>query len=151
MASLDALINSLDGIANTLQLDTSIILIKERVKIVQVLQHRLMNSGTDGNDNLIGGGQYADMTIRHKLFTNQTTEHFTLFDQGNFHKGMFIKLDGDLALITSSDGKTGDLISRYGEAILGLTEEETEQVIKLWVDPKLQKEINKRLPNIIRL
>jgi hypothetical protein len=143
MASLDALISSLNTVADTLQLTTSVILVKNEEKILQVLQHRLMNSGEDANENLIGGGTYADMTIRHKLFTNQETEHFTLFDKGDFHKGMLVRLEGDLALINSSDSKTGDLTSRYGEAILGLTSEETEQVVKLWVDPELQKIFNK--------
>jgi hypothetical protein len=77
------------------------------------------------------------------LFTNQETEHFTLFDQGDFHKGMFVRLKDSFALIDSKDSKKGDLVSRYGEAILGLSERETQQVVNVWVDPELQKEINK--------
>ncbi len=155
MASLDALINGLEAVADTLQLTTSMILVKNEDEIKQVLQYRLMNSGEDANGNLIGGGQYSPVTIRHKLFTNQETGHFTLFDEGNFHKGMFVKLVKDLALIGSkelhNDNPKGSLTDRYGEAILGLTEDETDQVIKLWVDPELQKEINKMLPKVIKI
>jgi hypothetical protein len=143
MASLDALISSLNTVAKSLEKTVTAILVDKEKNIVQVVQHRLLNSGEDANGNLIGGGQYADMTIRHKLFTNQPTEHFTLFDEGDFHKGMFVENKGGVALIGSSDSKTGDLTSRYGEAILGLTSEETEQVVKLWVDPELQKIFNK--------
>ena len=149
MASLDALINSLETVANSLPKTVAVILKSEEKKIVQVLQNRLMNEGTDGNDNLIGGGVYADMTIRHKLFTNQEAGHFTLFDQGNFHKSMRIDLVGDKALIAAQD--PNGLMFRYGEAILGLQEDEEQQVVELWVDPVLEDIINERLPNVITL
>tara|TARA_R110002012_G_scaffold2215_3_gene10565 strand:- start:2287 stop:2742 length:456 start_codon:yes stop_codon:yes gene_type:complete len=151
MASLDALISSLNTVANSLQKTTSVILKKQERFIVRVLQRRLLEKGTDANDKLIGGGQYAEATIRHKLFTGQTTSHFTLFDTGDFHKAMRVDLVGDMALITSGDSKTSELMFRYGEDILGLTEEETDEAIRLFVDPLLQKEINSITPRVIKI
>ena len=92
--------------------------------------------------SFIGPPPYAPSTIEDKKSKGQEWGHFTLFDTGSFHAGMFIRVVAELMLIESRDSKTNLLINTYGVAILGLTEPETKFVIQFFIDPRLQDIIN---------
>lgn len=69
----------------------------------------------------------------------------TLFDKGDFHRGIDPLFKGQAGFeMDSSDSKTAKLIERYGEHILGLTEESQKRLSKHLL-PKLKFKILDRL------
>jgi len=146
--ALDTYIGQLNTLADNLDSIVSTTIEKNGNLVVGMVKKRLIGSGKDADDKLIGGGQYSAVTIadKNRFSGNEgITSHFTLFHFGDFHDGMFVQQVGKNALITSSDQKTNLLISEYGEAILGLNDEETEVVAEQIIDPELQKIINKQI------
>lgn len=66
---------------------------------------------------------YTPVTIEIKRKKGQPYDRVTLRDTGAFHKGFIIKADREGFSITSTDGKTEELETRYGEEIFGLTDD----------------------------
>lgn len=48
---------------------------------------------------------------------------------GDFYSGFTLVVEGNEFRITSTDSKTSDLVSRYGEEIFGLTEKSITEVL----------------------
>lgn len=69
-----------------------------------------------------------------------------LIYKGDFSKGIFAQAEGDLIEISSTDEKTADLESRYGDSIMGLMDESISDV-----NPTLQGELNKQVNEEINL
>ncbi len=86
----------------------------------------------DGKNSLdvklsdIGGG-YSDFTL--SLHPEKVRDKVTLFDSGEFHQSITVKLDGDLFSIdanpikTDDSGRTTNLFEEWGEDIIGINEE----------------------------
>lgn len=147
MASLDAYIAELKQFGNNLKQNVIKISKQQEEDILNIVRRRLKETGQDANLSFIGPPPYSPFTIEDKKRKGDEAGHFTLFDTGSFHDKMFIEVQGGLIMIDSRDGKTGDLINRYGRAILGLTEQETKFVTEQLIEPKLQNMIND-LPNV---
>lgn len=124
------------------------ILKKNQGFIVGMLKFRLYTFGTDGNNELIGDGEYSDRTIKRKKRLNQKTSVITLRDKGNYYASMFLEVEGTLYEISSKDPKAAKLVDSYGEAILDLTEKQQNDLVENIVDPALQKYIDANLPDI---
>ena len=141
---LDTYITELNNFADTLPKIVNGIVVRHQFEVTDMIKIRLEGSGVDAKGGLIGGGQYSFTTLFHKEKKGAITSHFTLLDTGAFYQGMFIASQGETLLVSSRDSKTSMLESDYGEAILGLNEQETEVVAKQIIDPELQKIINKQ-------
>lgn len=87
---------------------------------------------------------YAPLTIEIKKMKGQPTSRVTLRDEGDFHRSFYIEYQSDGFQIKASDWKTDDLIKRYGEGILGLTDSNFQEFANDYVKPALA-ELLKRL------
>lgn len=119
--------------------------------IVDLNRQRLLDTGLDSKGSLIGNGQYALLTVGLKELKGQETGHFTLFDTGAFHDGMYLKVEGGKLFLLGRDPKTPMLIGEYGPAILGLTETETEFVNRWIIQPEVDNILNEILNMQIEL
>jgi hypothetical protein len=119
---------------------------KNESKIVGFIRTRLYQTGYDGDGNLIG--YYTASTEAKKRDNNQRASHITLRDTGDFYRGMFAEYRPGQVFISSSDRKTPELISEYGDGILELTELEQEIVMDTMIEAELIKYINE-LGNIV--
>lgn len=72
---------------------------------------------------------YTSKTIQIKQSKGQPTDRVTLRDKGDFHRSFDIIVLDDRFLITATDEKTEMLITKYGEDILGLTDNNVNQII----------------------
>lgn len=118
------------------------ILMDNQGAILTMIKLRLYNTGIDGDGNLIG--YYHPWTIKEKKFKNQRSAFINLRDSGDWQAAMFVKLEGDNVMIDSSDWKTPKLIRNYGQAILGLTDQEERTIMDTIIEPRINKLLDSR-------
>lgn len=86
----------------------------------------------------IGGG-YSIFTIEEKKKKGQPTDRVTLFDEGDFYDSFSVKLGPDLFEIEADTIKEGDdLQDRWGDDILGLSDESKDVLFKIIKDEIIQ-------------
>lgn len=86
---------------------------------------------------------YAPLTIEIKKLKGQPTSRVTLRDEGDFHRSFYIEYQADGFQIKASDWKTEDLMFRYGEEILGLTDDNFHEFAVDYVKPALTELLTK--------
>ena len=86
---------------------------------------------------------YAPLTIEIKKMKGQPTSRVTLRDEGDFHRTFYIEYHADGFQIKASDWKTEDLMLRYGEEILGLTDDNFHEFAVDYVKPALTELVTK--------
>lgn len=80
---------------------------------------------------------YAPLTIEIKKAKGQPTNRVTLRDEGDFESSFYLKVGDTQFEIRASDPKTEELIKKYGRQILGLTDENLEELIWNYIYPEL--------------
>ncbi len=153
---IQSLRNSLKGLIGFLeQSDRIVNLILSRPDVQQFIIK--MNTDDqlfkDGINNLgvtleSIGGSYTSFTISEKTRKGQPTDRITLKDTGDFYSSFRIELGSDFFEITANTIKDGtDLRSRWGDEILGLTDENLQRLIdklRNEIEIVVRKEIQKR-------
>lgn len=87
---------------------------------------------------------YSDLTISIKTALGQPTNRVTLRDEGDFESSFYIQVDDKQFTIKASDWKTEKLMIKYGDEILGLTQENIRNLIKDYILPGILEQ-RKRL------
>lgn len=88
---------------------------------------------------------YAPLTILIKDQKGQPTDRVTLRDKEDFYDGLFVDVNSETFVINSSDSKTDALTGKYGEKILGLTDESRGEYVAYTFFPTLRDRITKKL------
>lgn len=109
-------------------------------------QEQLFQKGVDskGVPLMDIGGDYAFITKDLKDRAGQPIDRITLKDTGDFYRSWTVRILADTIFIeadTIKDG--GDLRSRWGNDILGLTEESKQKLINYAVGKYRQHILNK--------
>lgn len=119
------------------------ILEKNEKIILGMIKLRLYNRGIDGDGNKILP-DYQPSTIASKKEDGQKTSHVTLRDTGSFYNSLFLTYKRGLLQIDSMSDKKSPLVSKYGPAILDLTEQEHENIINNIITPEINKWFQKQ-------
>jgi len=80
---------------------------------------------------------YSPFTVEIKKSKGQPYDRVTLQDTGDFHKSFYIEYQGDGFEIKADDWKTSMLVRDYGKEILGLNDENVEELLREYIHPKL--------------
>lgn len=81
------------------------------------------------------GGEYSPFTILEKESKGLPTDRITLFDTGDFYDTFRIELQKSFFLIIANTIKDGeDLQTRWGDAILGLTDKSKSILVNVLID-----------------
>lgn len=88
---------------------------------------------------------YSPVTIEIKRLKGQPTNRVTLRDEGDFERSFFLEVGEKQFEIKASDFKTEDLVKKYGEQILGLTDENIATLIWQYIYPDLIGEAKKQI------
>lgn len=80
---------------------------------------------------------YTASTVEIKLAKRQPIDRVTLRDTGDFHSSFFLVVEPDKFTIDASNWKTEKLKRLYGEEILGLTDENMNELIWEYIYPML--------------
>lgn len=76
------------------------------------------------------GGSYSPSTKAQKAFKGLPTDRVTLFDEGDFYKSFRIDVAKDSVSISANTIKEGvDLQNRWGDELIGLTDESRNKLI----------------------
>ena len=148
--SLDSYLEDLENLGSSLESEIEKIIKRKQGLLVGLIKNRLYQKGIDAFGNEITP-TYSKYTIEEKKSKNQRTSHVTLRDTGNFYDGIFVEIVNNVIKVDSTDGKTESLISKYGEGILGFTQEEKEFIVFGLLEPEIQKIINNIGKNGINL
>lgn len=88
---------------------------------------------------------YKPITVRIKKMKGQSTDKVTLKDTGSFYRGIRATAVGRSATeLTSTDGKTDDLVEKYGASIFGLSVASREQ-LAVRLTPTIQDKFQQAL------
>ena len=88
---------------------------------------------------------YSPVTIQIKKAKGQPYNRVTLRDEGDFEQSFFVEADFEKFQIFAADGKTEDLIRKYGSQILGLTYESKKQLTWEYIFPDLLSKAKKEI------
>lgn len=89
---------------------------------------------------------YSDLTIILKEEKGQPSDRVTLKDTGDFWDSLTVDVDSDTFTMDATDSKTDRLSKKYGDKILGLSDEsKREEYIPLYFFPELKNRITRRL------
>ena len=98
----------------------------------------------------IGGG-YSDFTLQNNTSSiSKTRDKVNLYDTGEFHDSITVKVDNNLLQLDADpfkiddNGNTTNLFNEWGEDIIGLNEENLQQLIEV-IKTKLILEILKKV------
>lgn len=83
---------------------------------------------------------YSPITIEIKRQKGQPTNRVTLRDEGDFHSSFYVVAGDEQFEIKAGDWKTEKLMQLYGDEILGLTNENIQDLITDIMKPALLTE-----------
>jgi len=74
--------------------------------------------------------EYKQFTRERKIEKGRDPDTVTLYDEGDFHRNMFMKNDGSKILIDSKDSKTDELMLKYNkqDTVLGIPQPAKENI-----------------------
>ena len=78
---------------------------------------------SDGSDIEPEYSGLTEVLKRSKSGLSGVTSHVTLYDTGAFHESIIADIYSGSLILDATDGKTNELIEKYTDKILGLTEE----------------------------
>ena len=107
----------------------------------QLFEQGINRLGVDISDY----APYSPVTIEIKRLKGQPTNRVTLRDEGDFERSFFLEVGDKQFEIKASDFKTEDLVKKYGEQILGLTDENIATLIWQYIYPDLIGEAKKQI------
>lgn len=77
------------------------------------------------------GGSYAESTIKRKKRKGQPTDRVTLKDTGDFYKTFSVDVfDDELYIEASTIKRGGNLVDRWGNDLIGLTDPAKKELIE---------------------
>lgn len=118
-------------------------LLEENAHFIEDLQTEQLWQGIDSEGKRITPA-YSPFTVQIKKLKGQPVDRVTLKDEGDFYRGLF--LNGGNAgnyAIGSRDQKTAALQRKYGEEILGLTDDSKQTIIDDILRPELPERIKR--------
>lgn len=120
--------------------------INESLIVYMNAGYQLFEQGITRNGVSISSYEpYKQRTIREKKIKGQPTNRVTLRDEGLFHAS-FKVVTGPIGFeIAATDWKTEDLVAKYGEQILGLTDENLALLLWDYIYPALVEHIRKNI------
>ena len=111
-----------------------------------IRQDQLFKQGIDEKGRVIGLYSIATQNINP---SKKAGTHYTLFDSGEFYRSFFIAVSrNDITInadpIKTDAGKSENLFTKYGEGIIGLTDENKSKLSALVME-KFNKELQRIL------
>lgn len=91
--------------------------------------------------------EYSPLTVqlkKEKSGLSAVTDHVTLFDKGDFYKGLEVLVKGTEIDYGSNDPKSGKLQTKYGDQIFGLTEDSADELSEGFLRPGIIDKIEQK-------
>jgi hypothetical protein len=82
--------------------------------------------------------EYAPLTVEIKQAKGQPSDRVTLRDEGDFYAGIVARVRGEAVELVGTDPKTQELQQKYGNNIIGLSDQAVDEFRDDYVRPELQ-------------
>lgn len=95
---------------------------------------QLFNEGIDATGISLEsiGGPYSEFTLIIKQEDGLPTDRITLFQEGDFYDSFRVEVERDAFIIEADTIKGGeDLQNRWGDDIIGLTDESVSELVRV--------------------
>lgn len=143
MATIDSLLFSVQTFKDNLENGTymSDIIQKYEAEICDMnSEQQLFEQGINrvGVD-IMDYAPYSPVTIDYKMAMGQPYNRVTLRDTGDFHGSFEVRTNDKGFEIVATDEKTEWLTKKYGNQILGLTDENAEELTHEYIYPELMQ------------
>jgi len=117
---------------------------------VQRLRERGRNAeGVDGVE-IASYRPYAALTKQLKAAQGLSPERVTLRDTGEFHSSIFIEVMPNGIFVDADDEKTRELLEKYGEDVLGLTETQITELAEAVIFATFVEMLRTELGNTLK-
>jgi hypothetical protein len=143
IARLDALAAALKKLPAALN-TTVVEVVRDNAYILELDNQQQLEEGLDANGRDITP-EYTFFTIEEKEKKGQPTDRVTLKDKGDFYRGIVARVRGESVEMVGTDSKTQELQQKYGDAVLGLSEEAVDDFRQTHVQPELEYKIRQVL------
>lgn len=140
MAYINDYISRLSNVSDNIDKIIKEIVEKNEGKLLGTIKLRLYNKSLDAN--LMPLGEYSESYKKYKKAKGQISNRVTLRDTGEFYDSMFLEYDSGAIIVDATDDKTSELEHLWGEAILGLSEPETQHFVDSVLEPELEDRID---------
>lgn len=107
--------------------------------IVQMNRDQMYSGETKDGERITP--EYTPLTVFLKNQEGKPSDRVTLNDTGAFYRAMYLRIIGDTFEITSADGKTSDLVSKYGRDVFGLNAENRARLWREFIQSQVVREI----------
>lgn len=115
-------------------------IVQENTHVIEELNRDQLNSGINADSTEIEP-EYTELTQRIKASKGQPFDRVTLKDKGNVHKSIKAKVFQKSFEMIAGDPKVPELIVKYGEMWLGLSEDSQQ----IFIDQTLLPELSAKL------
>ena len=141
VAAIQFQINGLKTFENSIaKLIQEIILDNESVIVELNSEEQLYEQGINTYGVKISDYQpYTEVTIEEKKMKGQPTNRVTLRDEGDFENSFSIRITSTYFQIIAGDWKVEELTKKYGDEILGLTDENILELSWQYIYPELSR------------
>lgn len=107
-------------------------------ELCQLNRNQLYEYGINSEgDSLI---PYKNLHYAEMKFNLRGKELTDLFLSGEFQRNFFIEVNGEIYSFSSTDEKTGVLVTKYGDNIFGLTNDNKQKAYFI-IKPRLQETV----------
>ena len=139
MSIFSGLINKLENYKASIPEYIRLVIVENEHIIVDMnAQIQLYEQGVNRlGEKIDSYAPYKPITIKIKRLKNQPTNRVTLRDEGDFEASFKVIANNISFMIDATDPKTNELIHKYGEQILGLTDENAEELAREYIYPEL--------------
>jgi hypothetical protein len=106
-----------------------------------VSEMQLFVEGVRGEDGqfIADYWPYHPYTIAVKQSKGQPTDRVTLRDTGAFHRSIKVDVDNEKFTVTATDPKTDELMEKYGEGILNISDDNLHSLKQGLLLPELRR------------
>lgn len=141
MNIVDAKIQALRLFDSNIDNSISVIIKQNDYVILDMnVQDQLFEKGVERNGiDLMSEIPYSDVTIEIKQAIGHPYDRVTLRDEGDFHRSFKLSVRSNEFEIYATDIKTEKIVAKYGDSIMGLTNENFAQLMWEYIYPELKQ------------
>ncbi|TPG66071.1 hypothetical protein [Hymenobacter nivis] len=136
LARLDAIAAALKALPRLLSAAT-VQVVSDNTGVLELDNIHQLEEGLDADGRDITP-EYTPFTVELKQEKGQPSDRVTLKDSGEFYRGLVARVRGPELEMVGTDEKTAELQQKYGDAVVGLSDESLDDFRETYVRPELE-------------
>ncbi|MGI4871387.1 MAG: hypothetical protein ACRYFX_09430 [Janthinobacterium lividum] len=118
--------------------------VQENAYVLELDNQHQLEEGLDTNGRDIGP-EYTVTTVEIKKEKGQDADRVTLKDSGAFYRSLVARVRSQDVELVGTDSKTQELQQKYGNAVVGLSDEAVQDFREEYIRPELEYQTRQAL------